>query len=183
MLKPKRKASYRKMVPSLIGGQVLAMLISLMVSSLLGRFENSYIIAAMYIICLVFGLFFSYHEGWIAGASDKIYINSKQIDFIPSHGFIAGAIASILNLVIAFLAFLSAITPLGEITVMGQAVFEIVYRIWFWAFSVIFNAIEAVPILHFLPVVAMPLACGFGYIAGVKGFRLSEYIFYKKDNK
>ncbi len=171
------------MVPGLVGGQVLSMLIALMVSSLLGRFENEYITAAMYLICLGFGLFFSYHEGWIAGASDKIYINSKQIKYSPGHGFVAGAIGSVLNLVIALLAFLSAITPLGGITVMGQAVFEIVYRIWFWAFSVMFNLIQAAPILHFVPVIAMPIACGFGYIAGVKAFRLSEYIFYKKDNK
>lgn len=171
------------MVPSLIGGQVLSMLVALMVSSLLGRFENEYITAAMYLICLGFGLFFSYHEGWIAGASDKIYINSKQIEYSPGHGFVAGAIASVINLIIALLAFLSAITPLGNITVMGQAVFEIVYRIWFWAFSIMFDAIRAAPILHFVPVIAMPIACGVGYIAGVRGFRLSEYIFYKKDNK
>lgn len=171
------------MVPSLIGGHLLAMLVSLVVSSLLGRFENSYITAAMYLICLGFGLFFSYHEGWIAGASDKIYINSKQIDFKASRGFIAGAMASVLNLIIAVLAFLSAITPLGQVSAIGQSVFEIIYRIWFWAFSIMFDVIETAPILHFVPVLAMPVACGAGYIAGVKSFRLSEYVFYKRDKK
>ena len=183
MLNPNRKGSYKKMIPGLVGGHVLGMVVSLVVSSLLGRFENGYVTAVMYAVCLIFGLFFSYHEGWIAGGSDKVYINSKQINFTPWKGVKAGAWASIPNALVALLGFLSAVTPLGNVLALDTPVFQLIYRIWFWAFSCLYGLIDKAPVLHFLPIFAMPAACGVGYILGVKQFRLLDYIVYKKDNK
>jgi len=171
------------MILGLIGGHFLAVIISLFANSLLGRFENEYINFVMYIICLGFGLFFSYHEGWIAGASDKVYISNNQIKYSKFKGFKVGAIASVPNFIIAALGFLTSISALGNWKIMGQAGFEIIYRIWFWAFCWLFPVLEKFAVIHFLPVIAMPIACGVGYILGVKHFHLAERIVYKKDNK
>ncbi len=170
------------MVLGLIGGHALSIIIALFISSLLGRFQNSIIVFIMHAACVGFALFFSYHEGWIAGSSDKIYINKKQIEFTPWKGVIAGAMAAVINLVVSILGFFSVVSSLGNIKVMGQGVFEIIYRVWFWAYSCMFPLIDTIPLMHFIPVFAMPIACGIGYVSGVKHFRLSEYLIYNKDN-
>lgn len=178
----KSKGNYKKMFLGLFGGHALSIIVALFASSLLGRFQNSIILAVMHIVCIGGALFFSYHEGWIAGSSDKNYISKEQLEYNPWKGVYAGAMASAINLIIAVLGFLSEVSCLGNWSVMDQGVFEIVYRIWFWAYSCIFPLIDSIAIFHFLPVLAMPIACGIGYVFGVKQFRLSEFLIYNKDN-
>lgn len=181
MLDPNRKGSMKKMVSGLLLGHVLSLIISLMASSFLGRLPDGLFGTVTVLVCTGFALFFSYHEGWIAGNADKLYIQKDIIKFNPYKGFAVGAVGAIPGFIIALLAFLTCVTPLKTVTIMGQELLEFIYRIWFWSFYWVFSSLKSHAILHFVPVLAMPLACGVGYICGVNKIRIFDHVFYKKD--
>lgn len=177
----KRKSSFKKMIPGLLIGQVIAVIISLMVTSVLGAFFENRADWLIMIISIGFFLFFAYHEGWIAGSSDANLIKFDRIKRSPWKGALAGALASVPGFLIALAAFLAAVVPFHTVTFLGQELLEYIYRFWYMPFSFLFPAIPQIPALRFLPVIFMPIACCVGYWLGLKQISLREKVVYEKD--
>jgi|LSQX01.3.fsa_nt_gb hypothetical protein len=120
-----------------------------------------------------------YNEGWNQGSLHNKPKEKKRI-FYWLRGLVAGALASIPGLILAFLIILEYYAS-GEFKI---SILSSIYRFIYFPLQLIFGYLPTNPNLHLLPVIIMPVSCGFGYILGLKQFALRQIFVYelKKDN-
>lgn len=172
-----------KITASLLLANLIAVVVGFLLTALFGVVFDGAFAWIVTLVTVIAYLFFIYHEGWARGSSDYNLVKFDRAGEQKWKGEVAGLCAAIPTILLAVLAMLSDAGAIHTVTMMGQDLSVMLYRIWNVPFQFAFGALESFPVLYFLPVPVMIAASSIGYRLGYRQIRLSDYIFYarKKD--
>lgn len=131
------------------------------------------------IITLYLYLLLSYNEGWNRGSTNNRRFEKKPV-YYWLRGFSAGLLASVPGTILAGILLYDYIRA-GTIK---DSIISLLYRLLYLPFTYMFDYLDKIPALYFLPILVMCVSCGTGYILGLKQFALRQVLVYeiKRDN-
>ena len=161
----------------------LAVLASALVFGFLGAWGFGIVTLICAVLSIGCAFYIPYHDSWKVGTSERNALKHKNIQISKARGVIAGLFATIPSFLVALFAFLCAVCDWSIGLVMNQSLSEMVYRLWFFPFSTIFQYLEQFPFLYFVPLVLMPFSAGIGYFFGRNQLMLRDYLYYRRETE
>jgi len=157
---------------------LLAVVLCLLIMTLFGFILNSNFDWIMYVLMLVLFCFLIYHQAWQYGNRDL----DNNFGRRTVKALLGAVIATAPNFAMAIfstLIDLGVYVPAFELS--GQALIIAVYRFWNMSFRILFDYLTAIPVLYFIPCIAMPVFAVIGYVFGYKQLKISDYLYYARE--
>ena len=176
----KKKKGILKMALSFALNNLLAVVLCLMLMTLFSFVLSSNFSWIIHILMLVSFTFLIYHQAWQYGSGDLDNKFGKRTKVAVCGSLVATA-PNFLMAILSFLIDMGVYTPAFNFS--GQATVTSVFRFWNMSFQILFDGLAAIPALYFIPCIAMPVFATIGYIFGYKQLKLSDYIYYAREEK
>ncbi len=179
----KNKLLTLKFAGTLIVGQFLALLCSLLILTIIGFFSKNGSGAFQSLLCLAVFVVIIYFDSWHKGSED---INKIKLGFIKKNifkGMLAGLIAIIPSFLLALFAFFSESKNVIFFDFLGIDLFSAINRFWQLPLSFLFNLVNNKPVLNLLIPFFVPVISGVGYLFGLNRISIKQIMLYKGDEK
>ena len=173
--------SYLKWSLSLLFDHLLAVLGAVLIFGFLGAWDFGFVTVLCAVLSISLALFIPYHDSWKIGSGDMNALKREGQSASKVRGVVAGLFASIPSFIIALISCLCSVNGWSIGVVMDQSIAEVIYRIWFFPFSSIFQYLTRFPWLYFVPTVTTTIAAGTGYYFGRSKLMLRDYLYYHRE--
>ena len=174
----KKKKGILGMAIAFLLNNLLAVVMCLLIMTLFSFVLDTSFGWILYVLMLVLYAFFLYHQAWQYGSRDLDNGFEKRTS-VALYGGILAAIPTTVMAIFSFLIDAGLYAP--NFNMAGQAFAIIAYRFWNMPFRIIFEYLEVLPVLYFVPCITMPLFVTVGYIFGYKQIKISDYIYYARE--
>ena len=154
---------------------------------------SPYLLLAVSIFASVFYLSLLYTAFWDKAAADVIKIDGGKATYHPWNGLKLSLVANVPNILLALLVIIGGI--FAEETVIAEgitnqnwasqmhSICSVIYRVWNAFYWGILNIFKYPDHLHLVMVLPALLISALGYYAGLKNFKLLEYLHLSKGDR
>ena len=171
--------SIKKFAVSLIVCNLLALAVRVVSQALFGAIFDEAFMWIVRVVGLAAFAFLIYHEGWTFGAADYNLVLFEHKEARPLTGAFAGTVAAIPSILLACGKVLVDVGVIHTVQIFGQDIVSVLFRLWNLPFDILFDMNAA---LFLVPAIATIVIAQVGYTLGIKQIRLSDYLYYARDN-
>ena len=172
-----------KYAVTLLLDQFISVLCSLVIISILSFFFKERGVFLQNLLRFIFFAWIMYFDAWQKGSED---CNKIKLGYIRKNyfkGFLAGILASIPNIILATLAFLSESALIASYDFIGVSATSAIFRFWNLPLGMFMPFANDTPVFNFLIPLFLPVFSGIGYIFGLNKISIKEMVVYKNDEE
>ena len=164
-----------KLAMSLLSSWLIAMVWTLMLTTLLGYLYN-YVAARVIVAVLIIFTYLalSYSTAWRQGFKDQNMVNTGHLEKEMNLGLYAGLMASVPTFIVVVFYYLTRylITDWYAITNVVARIWNVIYL------QVLADTLEQFPASMALVLIPMPVAAALGYVLGYHDYSIWSKIVY-----
>lgn len=168
---------------SIIANQLIAIVMSVFITTVIGFFSSGGFSLLRFILSLAVYVALLYSTSWRAGSSDENRVRLGYLSDNKFRGFIAGLIAAIPGIIFAVLAFVSESGYVLFFEFIGQDGVVVINRFLNLPMGELYQLIEGSPALNILFPMVIPVISGVSYILGRLGISIKQILIYKADEE
>ncbi len=182
-MKKNEIVSLLKFSGSILVNQFIAILISIFVTNIIAFFSPNGFGLLRFLFSFVIYVLLIYTLAWRRGESDANKVRLSKLYDNKFRGFIAGLLAALPLLIVAFLAFLSESGRVSFFELLGVDGITVINRFINLPIGDLYVFANERPILNLVFPFIIPVVSGVAYILGLFEISLKQILIYKADKE